>query len=100
MDEVGKSIREHYEKLRVERETPIFLLLDNAGGHGIKETVDAYVASLKEDHNVVLVHQRPRSPATNMLDLGVWMIFQSLVEKLHLNKRHEVKTLCNMVSKA
>ena len=53
MDDVGKSIREHYEKLGVERETPIFLFLDNAGGHGTKETVGAYVASLKEDHNVV-----------------------------------------------
>ena len=35
-----------------------------------------------------------------MLDLGVWMAFQSLVEKLHLNTRQEVKALCNTVSKA
>ena len=70
------------------------------GGHGTKETVDAYITSLKEDHNIVLVHQCPRSLATNMVGLGVWMAFQSLVEKLHLNKRQEVKALCNTVSKA
>ena len=59
-----------------------------------------YVALLKEKHNVVCVFQRPRSPATNMLDLGVWMAFQSLVEKLHLEKRQESKALCNTVDQA
>ena len=100
MDEVGKAIRKHYDKLGISREIPIFLFLDNAGGHGTQETVDKYVASLKEDHNVVCMFQRPRSPATNMLDLGVWMAFQSLVEKLHLSKRQEVTALCNTVNKA
>ena len=58
--------------------------MNNAGGHGTKATIDAYVSLLEEKHNVVCVFQHPRSPATNMLDLGVWMAFQSLVEKLHL----------------
>ena len=35
-----------------------------------------------------------------MLDLGVWMAFQSLVEKLHLQKRQESKALCNTVDQA
>ena len=74
--------------------------MDNAGGHGTKETIDAYVSLLEEKHNVVCVFQCPCLSATNTLDLGVWMAFQSLVEKLHLFKRQEVKALCNTVDRA
>jgi len=69
MPEVGAAIRAAYHWVSID--TPIFLYLDNAGGHGTKEVVDAYVKALKDDYNVECVHQRPRSPATNMLDLGV-----------------------------
>ena len=55
------------------------MYLDNAGGHGTKEVVSAYVKALKDDYNVECVHQQPRSPATNMLDLGIWMAFQNVV---------------------
>ena len=34
-----------------------------------------------------------------MLDLGVWMVFQSMIVKLHLFKRQEVGALCNTVDK-
>ena len=40
---------------------------------------------LEKDWNVICIHKRPHSPATNMLDLGVWMALQSVVEKLHQN---------------
>lgn len=62
MPEVGKAIREAYHWVDIN--TPIFLYLDNAGGHGTKEVVDAYVKALEEDWNVICVHQRPRSPCT------------------------------------
>ena len=52
-----------------------------------------YVSLLKRDYNVICVHQRPRSPATNMLDLGVWMATQSVVEKLHFRNRTHVESL-------
>ena len=68
---------------RVEPDIPIYLYMDNAGGHGKKHVVEKYVATLKDDYNVIIRHQRPRSPATNMLDLGVWMALQNVVEKLH-----------------
>ena len=100
MDEMGQAIRDVYDTLGVSREIPIFLFMDNAGGHGTREAIDAYVALLKEKHNVVCVFQCPRSPATNMLDLGVWMAFQSVVEKLHLSMRQEVRALCNTVDRA
>ena len=60
MPQVGQAIRDTYHW--VPREHPIFLYLDNAGGHGTQEIVDKYVKYLKDDFNVVCVHQLPRSP--------------------------------------
>ena len=77
-----------------------FLYLDKAGGHGSKEVIDKYVDDLREIWNVICVHQRPHSPATNMLDLGVWMALQNVVEKLHYKKRMEMTALCNTVEEA
>ena len=79
---------------------PIFLFLGNAGGHGTQYVVDAYVKGLEEEYNAMCIHQRPRSPATNMLDLGVLMAFQNVLEKLHFRQRTEVKALANTVNKA
>ena len=76
------------------------MYLDNAGGHGTKEVVTAYVKALLDEYNVVCVHQRPRSPCTNLLDLGVWMALQNVVEKLHFCKRMETTALCGTVVEA
>ena len=54
MPEVGKAIREAYHW--VSRDHPIFLYLDNAGGHGTQEIVDKYVWYLADNFNVVCVH--------------------------------------------
>ena len=35
-----------------------------------------------------------------MLDLGVWMALQSVVEKLHHGQRQHLTALCNTVTKA
>lgn len=98
MPEVGKAIRDAYHW--VHEDVPIFLFLDNAGGHGTQEVVDAYVKMLEDEHNVVCIHQRPRSPCTNMLDLGVWMAFQNVVEKMHFRKRKHVEALCRTVEES
>ena len=82
MKEVGKSIRSSYHWVAIDH--PIFLYLDNAGGHGTKEVVASYVKMLADDFNVVCIHQRP--PATNMLDLGAWMVMQLVVEKQHFGR--------------
>ena len=50
--------------------------------------------------NVVCVHQRPRSPLTNMLDLGVWMALQNVMEKLHFRKRKELDALASTTEDA
>ena len=93
-----QAIREAYHF--VDAATPIFLYLDNAGGHGTDDCVTKYVKMLKDDHNVICVHQRPRSPATNMLDLGVWMAFQKVVEKIHAGKVKERDALARTVEDA
>ena len=51
----------------------IYLYLDNAGANGTKEAIESYVNNLTRNHNMICVHQRPRSPKSNMLHLGVWM---------------------------
>ena len=93
MSNVGKAICEAYDW--VPQTIPIYLYMDNVGGHGRKDVVIAYVATLTNDFNVIICHQRPRSPATNILDLGVWMALQNVVEKLHFRQRTEVEALCS-----
>ena len=83
MAKVGKAIREVFHWVD---ENWAFLYLDNTGGHGKQHIVDKYVAGLWDDHKVKCIHQVPRSPCTNMLDLGVWMAFQNVVEKQHRGK--------------
>ncbi len=95
MHKVGKAIRDAY--YWVSLYWPIFLYLDNAGGHGTKEAVRTYVTFLRTEYNVICVHQRPRSPETNMLDLGVWMALQSVVEKMHVRRRYHADALAATV---
>ena len=99
MPRVGQAIRAAYHWVPLTEK--IYLYLDNAGGHGTNEVVDAYVKLLASPkYNVICVHQRPRSPATNMLDLGVWMALQNVVEKMHFKKRKEVEALAKTVTEA
>ena len=60
--------------------------MDNAGGHGTNDTIKTYTDGLKE-FNVEIIWQVPRSPETNMLDLGVWMSIQNAVERMHRGQR-------------
>ena len=78
----------------------IFLFLDSAGGQGTGEIVDRYVRMLVNDYTLICIHQRPRSPTTNMLDIEVWMALQSVVEKLHHDQRQELNALCSTIEKA
>ena len=84
MRDIGKSIRDTYSFLP--NDHPIYLFMDNAGGHGKTEIKKQYESILKEEFGIIIEWQVPNSPETNMLDLGVWMALQSLVEKLHFGK--------------
>ena len=47
LNEIGTSIRQSYHW--VSFETPIYLFMDNAGGHGTKEAKDEFVRSLQKN---------------------------------------------------
>ena len=59
---------------------PINLFMDNAGGHSTKAVKQEYTEILKEEYNIIVEWQPPSSPELNLLDLGVWMALQSVVE--------------------
>ena len=79
--EIGKSIRQAHSFLL--ENTPIYLFMDNAGGHGKTEIKKEYEKILKENYNVLIEWQVPQSLETNMLDLGVWVAIQHQVEAFH-----------------
>jgi len=98
MDRVGQSARKKYYWVPLDKF--IFMVMDNAGGHGTKETVQLYTEMLKTKYNIIIIHQVPRSPYTNLLDLGVWCSLQAAVEKEHYMKRTDVHALQNSVMSA
>ena len=95
MDHVGKAIRQSYYWLK--KEEHIFLIMDNVGGHGTKKAIKTYRLGLRYKYNISIIHQSPRSPFTNLLDLGVWCSMQSYVEKQHFHKRKDVNILADTV---
>ena len=74
--------------------------MDNAGGHGSKKCKREYKKKLRDKYNVLIIWQIAQSPETNMLDLGIWMSFQSLVERLHQFSIMEADHLHSSVKKA
>ena len=98
MPEIGEAMRKAYHF--VPKEIPLFLIMDNAGGHGKKDCIEEYTNLLKEKYNIIIIHQEPRSPETNCLDLGIWNSFQSLVENMQIKKRTDVKALVGTVEQA
>ena len=78
----------------------IYLVMDNAGGHGTAEAIDQYTTELLEDYHIEIIHQAARSPETNALDLGVWMSVQSHVERAHLHRARNPDTLAMTVQES
>jgi len=98
MDEVGRDIRSYFFWVPVT--TVIYLIIDNAGGHGTNDAIEQYCELLFRMYKVQLLHQVPNSPETNLLDLGVWRAIQSLVEKLSFCGRHDANVLDKTVQQA
>ena len=71
MKQVGESIRKAYHWIPMSQ--PCWLVMDNAGRHGTKECIIDYRSNLLTKYNIQIIFQIPRSPSTNVLDLGVWM---------------------------
>jgi len=98
MDDIGKAIRNYF--FWVPAATVIYLIIDNAGGHGTNEAIEQYRELLFRMYKVQLLHQVPNSPETNLLDLGVWRAMQSLVEKLSFRCRQDPNVLASTVQQA
>ncbi len=79
----------HQQLHWVPRDEPIYLVMDNAGGHGTKEAREEYTRRLRDDFNIVIIQQSACSPEVNALDLGIWMSTQSAVERSHRNRRRD-----------
>jgi hypothetical protein len=82
MPEIGEQMRKAYHW--VPAATPfLYLIMDNTGGHATHDCIEKYTAMLKDDHNIHVIHQVPRGPELNLLDLGVLILVQSFIEKMH-----------------
>ena len=97
MPKVGKAIREAF--FWVPSDHYVYLILDSAGGHGTKDAIAQYKQVMAEEYKIILVHQIPQSPDTNVLDLGIWMSLQSAVEKCHRLRRGDKESLDASVMK-
>jgi hypothetical protein len=92
---IGRSIRESFHWIPANEK--IYLLMDNAGGHGTDQAIQQYTAILLDQFNVKIVWQVPRSPETNMLDLGIWMSIQAAVTRVHNMRRCHAEALAKSV---
>ncbi len=79
---------------------PIYLVMDNAGGHGTQEAREEYTGRLLEEFNIVIIQQSARSPEVNALDLGIWMSIQSHVENRHRDRCRDPDSLAATVREA
>ena len=76
MGKLVDSVYINYCSIGVVNKEIIYLVMDNTGGHETNESVLEYSVYLEEKYNIVVHHQVPWSPETNMLDLGTWMTVQ------------------------
>ena len=95
MNRVGAAIRNSYHWIPISKKC--YLVMDNAGGHGTNEAIATYTKTLEDEYNIEIIFQIPRSPYTNVLDLGVWMSLQAAVERQHYLKRCNANALVNSV---
>ena len=106
MNEVGKAIRDahhcwvKWDPQCFQESDVAHLVMDNAGGHGSNEAVEKHTEDLKNKHKIETIQQVPRSPETNVLDLGIWMSLQSAVEKEHRGQKSDANALDKTVMKA
>ena len=94
---IGAAMRAKYHW--IPETDKLYLVMDNAGGHGTNDAKKEYTRILG-DLNIKIIWQVPRSPETNMLDLGVWMSIQSAVMKTHYLRKCSHDALAESVMNA
>jgi hypothetical protein len=98
MDRVGEALRKAF--YWGHQNEWIYLVMDNAGGHGTAEAWETFTNSLTTKYKVKIIQQCPQSPETNVLDLGIWLSIQAAVEKrMHL-REGDKEALANATTEA
>jgi hypothetical protein len=98
MPTIGAEI--HHRMPWVPLQEPIYLIMDNAGGHGTREAVDQYTRALRNQINVIIKQQPAHSPELNALDLSIWMSLQPTVKQVNWNVRRDAEALTTTVQEA
>jgi len=98
LPEIAREIRQSYHWMPPNER--IYLVMDNAGGHGTREAREQYTRQLLEDFNIEIIQQSARSPEVNALDLGIWMSVQSYAECRHRERRRDPDGLAVSVMEA
>jgi hypothetical protein len=84
----------------VHPEESIYLVIDNAGGHGAQEVIEECTWVLLEKFNIVIIWQSARSPEENALDFGIWMSVQSHAERRSCDRCRDPDSLAISVEEA
>ena len=71
--------------------------MDNTRGYGTNTAIEEYKNNLRDNYNIEIIWQVPRSPYTNVLDLGIWILLQARVKREHYLKRCTVDALVHSV---
>jgi hypothetical protein len=95
MEELWRQICNSFHWVHID--TPVYLFVDNAGGHETNAAKKEYESYLKENWNVIIIWQPPNSPDVNLLDLGTWMSSQSEVEDKHKDRHMKADVLARSV---
>ena len=98
INELGNSTQIIYGSIRVVNEEIIYLVMDNARDNKTNESMLEYSEYMAANYNIVVQHQVPRSPETNMLDIGACMTVQYKVEiyrRLNVKQHDSLKRSVN-----
>ena len=78
--ELGNAIYSNYCSIGVVNMEILYLVVNNAGGHEINESMLKYGEYLEAKYNTMVHHQVPWYHETNTIDLGAWITVKSKVE--------------------
>ena len=95
MNRLGSKMRQAFHW--VDGTEVMYVVMDNAGGHGTNEAKKKYEEFMLEEYMIEIIWQTPRSPYTNLLDLGVWCALQAMIEKMHRGNRCDANSLANSI---
>jgi len=85
LPEIAQEIRQSLHWIPSQER--VYLMMDDARGHGTREAREEYTRQLLENFNIEIIQQSARSPEVNALDLIIWMSIQFRAERRHLEQR-------------